>query len=246
MVEVGDTSNKRPIADVNMARVDIINLINTFITKLTDYCAKFNAELTSRDENFTAEVQRILIMLNTSTARLDEIEQVLQTYHNNFGRVATEFESINKSITILQTEVNQRHCLVQSTNRRGSDQQSEVSSSSTGLSDQQSEVSSSSTRSSEASSSSARSSNSSNSSQKLANIISVIREQFKAIFDRVKGANDHTLDQMCNVVSADILRLGMGAIGKDTIKSFYNGNSIRSENLEKIGAWIDNSHLHHY
>jgi len=51
---------------------------------------------------------------------------------------------------------------------------------------------------------------------------------------------------MCNVVSADILKLGMGAIGKDTIKSFYNGGNIRSENLEKIGAWIDNSHLHHY
>ncbi|CAG8511128.1 11797_t:CDS:2 [Ambispora leptoticha] len=99
------------------------------------------------------------------------------------------------------------------------------------------------TQQSEASTSSARSSNSSNSSQKLANIISVIREQFKAIFDRVKDANDYTLDQMCNVVSADILRLGMGAIGKDIIKGFYNGNSIRSENLEKIGAWID-SHLH--
>ena len=112
--------------------------------------------------------------------------------------------------------------LVQSTNRRGSDQQSDVSSSS------------------------ARSSNSSNSSQKLANIISVIREQFQAIFDRIKGVNDYTLDQMCNVVSADILKLEMGAIGKDTIKSFYNGGNIRSENLEKIGAWIDNSHLHHY
>ncbi|CAG8615302.1 1327_t:CDS:2 [Paraglomus occultum] len=47
---------------------------------------------------------------------------------------------------------------------------------------------------------------------------------------------------MCNVVSADILKLGMGAIGKDTIKSFYNGGNIRSENLEKIGAWIDNSY----
>ncbi|CAG8560595.1 7958_t:CDS:1 [Ambispora gerdemannii] len=189
-----------------------------FLTELTDYRAKFNTELTSRDENFIAEIQRILTMLNTSTVRLDEIEQVLQNHHNNFGRVATEFESINRSITILQTEVNQRYSLIQSTNRRGSDQQSE------------------------ASSSSARSSNSSNSSQKLANIISVIREQFQAIFDRIKGANDYTFDQMCNVVSADILKLGMGAIGKDTIKSFYNGGNIRSENLGKIGAWIDNSY----
>ncbi|CAG8633303.1 6643_t:CDS:1 [Paraglomus occultum] len=154
-------------------------------------------------------------MLNTSTARLDEIEQVLQNYHNNFGRVATEFESINRSITILQTEVNQRHFLVQSTNRRGSDQQIE------------------------ALSSSARLLNSSTSSQKFANIISTIREQLKAIFARVMDAGGYTLDQMCNVVSADVLRLGMGAIGKDTIKGFHNGNSIKSENLEEIGAWID-------
>jgi hypothetical protein len=57
------------------------------------------------------------------------------------------------------------------------------------------------------------------SSQKFANIISVIREQFTEIFDRIKGANDYSLDQMCAIVSADILsRLGMGVIGKDTIK----------------------------
>ncbi len=45
-----------------------------FLIKLTDYHDKFNAELISRNENFTAEVQRILIMLNTFTARFDEIE----------------------------------------------------------------------------------------------------------------------------------------------------------------------------
>ena len=51
-----------------------------FLTELTDYRAKFNTELTSLtslDENFTAEIQRILTILNTSTVRLDEIEQVL-------------------------------------------------------------------------------------------------------------------------------------------------------------------------
>jgi hypothetical protein len=85
------------------------------------------------------------------------------------------------------------------------------------------------------------------SSQKFANIISVIREQFIEIFDRIKGANDYSLDQMCGIVSVDILsRLGMGVIGKDTIKGFYRGENLNSKNLEKIGAWIDNTHLHRY
>ena len=82
------------------------------------------------------------------------------------------------------------------------------------------------------------------SSQKFANIISVIREQFIDIFE---GANDYSLDQMCGIVSVDILsRLGMGVIGKDTIKGFYRGENLNSKNLEKIGAWIDNTHLHRY
>ncbi|CAI2185512.1 5094_t:CDS:2, partial [Funneliformis geosporum] len=71
---------------------------------------------------------------------------------------------------------------------------------------------------------SSSSSDSSDSSQKFTNNISVIREQFMVIFDRIKGANDYSLDQMCAIVSADILsRLGMGVIGKDTIKGFYRG-----------------------
>jgi hypothetical protein len=83
------------------------------------------------------------------------------------------------------------------------------------------------------------------SSQKFTNIISVIRKQFIVIFDRIKGVNDYSLDQMCAIVSADILsRLGMGVIGKDTIKGFYHGENLNSKNLEKIGAWIDNTHLY--
>ena len=50
---------------------------------------------------------------------------------------------------------------------------------------------------------------------------------------------------MCNVVSADILRLGR-TIGKDTIKSFYRGENIKSENLEKVGAWIDHRNVFLY
>ena len=52
---------------------------------------------------------------------------------------------------------------------------------------------------------------------------------------------------MCAIVSADILsRLGMGVIGKDTIKGFYHGENLNSKNLEKIGAWIDHYHIYHW
>ncbi|GBC13409.1 hypothetical protein GLOIN_2v1787821 [Rhizophagus irregularis DAOM 181602=DAOM 197198] len=95
--------------------------------------------------------------------------------------------------------------------------------------------------------SSSSSSGSSGSSQKFTNIISVILKQFIDIFDRIKGANDYSLDQICAVVSVDILsRLGMGVIGKDTIKGFYRKDNISSKNLEKIGTWVDHTHLHRY
>jgi len=78
------------------------------------------------------------------------------------------------------------------------------------------------------------------SNQRFANIISVIRVQFKEVFDRIKDERGYSLDQMCAIVSVDILVFGMGKIGKDTIKGFYNGENLNSENLKKIGAWIDN------
>ncbi|CAG8710259.1 3972_t:CDS:2, partial [Rhizophagus irregularis] len=56
---------------------------------------------------------------------------------------------------------------------------------------------------------SSSSSDSSGSSQRFVNIISVIREQFTGVFDRVKGVNNYSLDQMCAVVLFDILRLRM-------------------------------------
>ncbi|CAI2191237.1 14107_t:CDS:1, partial [Funneliformis geosporum] len=79
-------------------------------------------------------------------------------------------------------------------------------------------------------------SSSSSLSQIFANIISVIQEQFSDIFDRIKDVNDYSLDQMCAVVSVDIFRLWMGVIGKDTIKGFYHGKNIKTENLKKIDA----------
>ncbi len=51
---------------------------------------------------------------------------------------------------------------------------------------------------------------------------------------------------MCAIVLVDILsRLGMGVIGKDTIKGFYHGENLNSKNLEKIGAWIDHYYIYH-
>ncbi|CAI2199927.1 11667_t:CDS:1, partial [Funneliformis geosporum] len=44
----------------------------------------------------------------------------------------------------------------------------------------------------------------------------------------------YTLDQMCTIISVEILKLRVGKLGSDTIKSFYNGVNIKSENLEKI------------
>ncbi|CAG8641996.1 8136_t:CDS:2 [Ambispora gerdemannii] len=86
-----------------------------------DCRVKFNAELT------LPEIQRILTMLNISTVRLDEIEQVLQNYHNNFGRVVTEFESINASIVTLQGEINQHYAMILRTEEIEFDQQSVMS-----------------------------------------------------------------------------------------------------------------------
>ena len=54
-----------------------------------------------------------MTLINTSTGRLDEIEQILQTYHNNFGRIATEFESINGGISTLKNEMNRYYAVVQ-------------------------------------------------------------------------------------------------------------------------------------
>jgi len=53
--------------------------------------------------------------------------------------------------------------------------------------------------------------------------MSVTREQFSDIFDRVKSANDYSLDQMSAVVSVE----------KDTIKGFYRGDNIKSETWKR-------------
>ncbi|CAJ0843190.1 19380_t:CDS:2 [Entrophospora sp. SA101] len=97
--------------DLTTRDANILNFIRQRFTeenilydsKLTEGLAKLNAELNARDANFTAEAQRILSLINSFTTRLDEIEQVLERYNNHFGRISSEFDSINESIESITT-----------------------------------------------------------------------------------------------------------------------------------------------
>ncbi|CAG8653891.1 7330_t:CDS:2 [Ambispora leptoticha] len=194
--------------------------------------AKFNAELISRDENFTVEIQRILTILNTSTVKLDEIEQVLQNYHNNFGRVATEFESINTSIVTLQSKINQCYTMILRTEEIEFDQQSVMSQASNHSTGQASNYSTG-----QASNYSA-----SQASNYSAGISLTIWNQFKQIFDQIMTENNYTLEEMCLSVAMDIRSLGKN-IKKVMVQGFYERN-IKKKNgyistLDQIGLWID-------
>ncbi|CAG8711466.1 16926_t:CDS:2, partial [Cetraspora pellucida] len=60
------------------------------------------------------------------------------------------------------------------------------------------------------------------------------------VFDKIKTENNYTLDEMCNIVSVEIRSLGVGKLGKETVKSYYlKINDLKSSNLNKIGAWMD-------
>ncbi|CAG8645027.1 842_t:CDS:2, partial [Paraglomus occultum] len=109
---------------------------------------------------------------------------------------------------IYHKSPNRRYSLVQSTNRKGSDQQSE------------------------ASSSSAPFINSSNSSQKFANIISVIREQFKAIFDRIK-----VLDSECGLNFRKVIKQATKESRCSAIKSLLaelTNDQMLDENMDYV------------
>ncbi|CAG8788764.1 11759_t:CDS:1, partial [Gigaspora rosea] len=120
-----------------------------------------------------------------------------------------------RTITTLQDEINQRY-LIQSMNRRGSDQQSEASAS-------------------------IRSSNSTGSDRiQYSNISSTIWTHFKEVFDQERNARNLTFDEMCNRIEVCIQDLG-GKIKTATIKNFYNNStSCKSSTLNDIGRWLDN------
>ncbi|CAG8856995.1 22340_t:CDS:1, partial [Gigaspora margarita] len=116
----------------------IANESNSYDTKINTTIAKeiikiraeinnnLTAKINSRDANYAMEVQNIITMINDVYEKYNEIKQVLETYYNNFNQIVNEFETIRRTTTILQDEINQRYSLIQSISRRGSDQQSEA------------------------------------------------------------------------------------------------------------------------
>nr|CAG8638821.1 7158_t:CDS:2 [Entrophospora candida] len=199
--------------------LDILPLLSliAILTWFSIRLAKLNAELNARDANFTAEVQRILLLINSFTTRLDEIEQVLERYNNHFGRISSEFDSINESITTFQPLFNQHHAIIQ---RIEQDQQSETN---------LSEDSSNSHNSSINSSYSPNSSASSSSQQSFSGITLTIWTRFKQIFDRDMAQRRYTFDKMCYSVAMRIRELG------GDIRS----GSCKSSIMDQIGSWID-------
>ncbi|CAJ0921401.1 19821_t:CDS:2 [Entrophospora sp. SA101] len=210
---------------------DILPLLQRFTeenilydSKLTEGLAKLNAELNAHDANFTAEAQRILLLINSFTTRLDEIKQILECYNNHFGRISSEFDSINESITTFQPLFNQRHAIIQ---RIEQDQQSEMN-----LSED-----SSNSHNSSINSYSPNSSASSSSQRSFSGI--TIWTLFKQIFDRDMAQRRYSFDEMCYSVAMRIRELG-GDIRQSTIKNFYNrSSSCKSSTVDQIGSWID-------
>jgi len=201
--------------------------VQKLTTEIGNIKAEIDDELTtkinSRDANYVSEAQNIITMINDVYEKYNEIKQVLETYHNNFNQIVNEFETIKRTIMTHQIEINQRYSLIQSMSRRGSDQQSEASSSSI------------------RSSISIQSSNSTGSGRiQYSNISSTIWAHFKEVFDQERNARNLTFDEMCNRIEVCIQDLG-GKIKTATIKNFYNNStSCKSSTLNDIGRWLDN------
>ncbi|CAG8522965.1 11569_t:CDS:2 [Ambispora leptoticha] len=111
-------------ADETNSRETKIN--TTIAEQIGKIKAEINNDLTtkmsSRDTNYATKAQNIINMIN---GKYNEIERVLlqsnatsvaETYQNNFSRINTDFELVGRMITTLQSEINQRHSLVQSAN----------------------------------------------------------------------------------------------------------------------------------
>ena len=98
----------------NIAVSENIHLCIGFITIWWDVKQK-NADETSLNKSarsepkinndLTTEAQNIISMINNMSGKYNEVKQVLETYHNNFTRIATDFESISRIITSLQSEM---------------------------------------------------------------------------------------------------------------------------------------------
>ncbi|POG64359.1 hypothetical protein GLOIN_2v1676702, partial [Rhizophagus irregularis DAOM 181602=DAOM 197198] len=208
---------------------------NDFNNKLNEEVnagfSKINTELNSKltaeaeknkacDDDFTREAQKIFLMVNNITTKVNNIEEAC---HNEFSR-------INVVIENLQNETNQHYAVVQ---RSDFDQQSVFNESEVN-STNESETNS---RDSSTNLSPSSSSGSSNLSG-IFDITGDIKIRFKQHFDRLMKVRNYTFDEMCYSIAVDIRSLG-GSIKISTVKNFYSGvgrNTVGTVN--QINTWV--------
>src|SRR5436305_7965018 len=103
---------KQKISDELSAHVT--RIVNDLDTKNnTPEIKNISAEIkkiNSRDAGYAFEAQKILLMVNNVTTRLDNIEEACC---NDFGNVSSEFTSIKTSIEALQNEMIQCYAIAQ-------------------------------------------------------------------------------------------------------------------------------------
>jgi hypothetical protein len=84
--------------------IPAVFLLVIFIGITTNEIEKIN----SRDTGYATEAQKILSLINNITSRLNTFEEAC---HNNFGRILSDFDSINASIEALQNEMIRHYTL---------------------------------------------------------------------------------------------------------------------------------------
>ena len=103
------------IANELSARLSEVN--STFTAELVrnnnELNKKFTAEIAkinSRDAGYASEAQKILLMVDNVTTRLNNIEEACR---NDFGNISSEFNSVKASIEALRNEMIQRYAIAQ-------------------------------------------------------------------------------------------------------------------------------------
>ncbi|RIA93593.1 hypothetical protein C1645_874031 [Glomus cerebriforme] len=91
------------LSEVNSTfTAELSRINNEFTTKI--------AKINSRDAGYVSEVQKILLMVDNVTTRLNNIKEAC---HNDFGNISSEFTSIKIFIEALQNEMIQRYAIAQ-------------------------------------------------------------------------------------------------------------------------------------
>jgi hypothetical protein len=81
--------------------------ITTEIDRINKHFTTEIVKINARDANYVTGAQRIMASLNTITMKLNETEQILEQHQSNFGRIHSEFVSINTTIATIQNVINQ-------------------------------------------------------------------------------------------------------------------------------------------